>query len=324
MRYLIDEKITAKFNENKYYLRIRSCNENNPVVLFLHGGCGSPDRAHVMKYQSPLAKNFTLVCWDQRGAGLAYDKSEAKNLTLTKQIYLEDAHNVASYLKQRFAKDKIIVVGHSFGSALGVWLSQTYPNDIKAYVGVGQCVDYALNEELSYIWAASEAERRNDKKSTSILKEICMPINGRYANNHSKSIMQQRAILHKYGGAKYANNKPYLQELLFDDLPMILKEYGISGMIKYIKGLSYSPNQPLATTNPDFLNTAKQLDVPVYLLLGRHDKNCVSELADKWYQQLQAPIKKLIWFENSAHSPQWEEPQKWNEVFENLFNIKNS
>lgn len=153
MKYSIDEKSTIIWDKNKYYLRIRSCNKDNPIVLFLHGGCGSPDRAQVMKYQSTLAKDFTLVCWDQRGAGLAYDKHEAKTLTLTKELYVEDAHNVVSYLKNRFHKNKIIIVGHSFGSVLGVWLAQKYPQDIEAYVGVGQCVDYVKNEELSYDWA---------------------------------------------------------------------------------------------------------------------------------------------------------------------------
>lgn len=130
--YEIDsaEKITYK--NQTYYIRIRTCDGNNPVVLFLHGGCGSPDRAQVMKYQSPLADKFTLVAWDQRGSGMAYDKKEAKTLTLTKEIYVEDAHNVVCYLKERFNKEKIIIVGHSFGSVLGTWLAKEYPNDILA------------------------------------------------------------------------------------------------------------------------------------------------------------------------------------------------
>ena len=77
MKYQIDCSETINVDGNKYYIRIRTCNADNPVVLFLHGGCGSPDRAQVMKYQSPLAKDFTLVAFDQRGAGLAYNKKEA-------------------------------------------------------------------------------------------------------------------------------------------------------------------------------------------------------------------------------------------------------
>lgn len=320
MLYALDKSEIVSINSTKYYLRIRTCNTDNPVVLFLHGGCGSPDRAQVMKYQSPLATNFTLVAFDQRGSGYAYNKKEAKTLDLTKEIYLNDVHNVVDYLKQKFNKQKIIIVGHSFGSVLGVWYVQQYPNDVLAYVGVGQCVDYIENEKLSYAWTLQEAEKVGDNKSVAILKRIGAPLdNGKYKNEHQKSLMQQRAVLHKLGGATYSNRKPYWQELLFHEVPIMLKEYSFCGMIKYVKGLSYSPNTTLAKTNPDFMNTAKKLDVPVYLLLGHHDMNCVYTLAEKWFEQLEAPDKKIVWFENSAHSPQWEESDKWNDKFNELF-----
>ena len=319
MEYIIDSSEKIEYKGNTYYLRIRTMNISNPVVLFLHGGCGSPDRAQVMKFQSPLADKFTLVAWDQRGAGYAYDRREAKTLTLTKEVYVNDAHNIVDYLKQRFEKQKIIIVGHSFGSVLGVWLAQQYPNDIAAYVGVGQCIDYIQNEEMSYEWSYREALRVGDKKSLKVLNKIGAPQNGRYVKNHLRCLMKQRSVLHKLGGATYANRKPYWQELLSHEVPIILKEYSLSGAIKYLKGLSYSPRQPLGNTNPDFLNTAKSLDVPVYLLLGRHDYNCPSPLAEQWFANLNAPQKELIWFENSAHSPQWEEAELWNKTFIGLF-----
>lgn len=317
--YAIDASKKIEYNKQTYYLRIRTCDANNPVVLFLHGGCGSPDRAQVMKYQSPLADKFTLVAWDQRGAGIAYDKIEAKTLTLTKEIYVEDAHNVVCYLKEQFKQNKIIIVGHSFGSVLGIWLAKEYPKDILAYIGIGQCIDYVENEMKSYEWTLNEAKRINDKKSIKKLTKIGFPENGQYAKNHVKSLMKQRSVLHKLGGATYANRKSYWRELLFHDVPILRKEYSRRQLIQYIKGLSYSPNQPLARTNPDFINTVKSLEVPTYLLLGHHDYNCVCTLAEQWFNALQAPEKKLIWFENSAHSPQWEESELWNEQFRKIF-----
>lgn len=320
MTFAVDTSEKIKISGSYYYLRFRSSDTANPVILFLHGGCGSPDRAQVMKYQSPLAKKFTLVAFDQRGSGYAYNAKEAKSLDLTKDIYVQDVHNVVDYLKQRFKKDKIIVVGHSFGSVLGVWFAQQYPDDIEAYVGVGQCIDYVENEKISYAWTLNEARRIGDEKSVKLLRKIGTPLeDGKYKENHQKCLMKQRAVLHKLGGATYANRKPYWQELLFHELPIMLKEYSLRGIVKYIRGLSYSPNTTLAGTNPDFMNTARSLNVPVYLLLGHHDMNCVYTLAEKWFDRLEAPIKKLIWFENSAHSPQWEEPDLWNEEFEKLF-----
>lgn len=318
--YILDEKISFELDGSRYPLRIRSNDINNPVVLFLHGGVGSPDRGQVMKYQSPLADRFTLVAWDQRGAGLAYTAADRKNYqNITKDSYVEDAHNVVMYLKKRFEKDKIIVVGHSFGSVLGVWLVEKYPEDVTAFVGVGQCIDYLHNEEYSYRFALEESKRIGDKKSIAKLEKIGAPIDGVYRGNHFKSLVKQRAVLHKLGGATYANRKPYWQELLFHDVPIMRREYSLGGLLKYVKGLMILPKTPLAGTDPKFLDTVKKLDVPVYLLLGHHDQNCSYELAQKWYDALEAPDKKLIWFENSAHSPQWEEPDEWNAAFTKLF-----
>ncbi len=280
MKYKTDESNAVEYNGEKYYLRIRGQNEKNPVVLFLHGGCGSPDRAHIMKYQSPLADRFTLVCWDQKGSGLAYDKDEAKKVVLTKELYVNDAYNVVCYLKKRFGKEKIIIVGHSFGSVLGVWLAKSYPSDIAAYIGVGQAVDYDENEILSYRFTLAEAKRRGDVKASEKLAEIGEPAGGKYNGNHFKSQSIQRSWLHRYGGAKYGNIKPYFFELLTEDAPIILREYSLYGAVKYIKGINYCLNSPIAAENPDFLNNTRELKVPVYLLLGRHDYNCCSELSE--------------------------------------------
>lgn len=268
-----------------------------------------------MKFQSPLADRYTLVAWDQRGTGFAYDRKEAKTLTVTKDTFVEDAHDLILYLKERFHKDNVIIVGHSFGSVLGVWLAQKYPDDILAYFGVGQCVDYLRNEEISYDWTLEEAKRVGYKKGLKTLNRIGKPINGKYKRNHQQCIMKQRAVLHKLGGATYSNRKPYWQELLFHDVPIMLAEYNVFELVRYVKGLAYITKQPVAYENPDFLNNVRELKVPVFLLLGRYDFNCPSTLAQEWFDKLSAPVKKLIWFEKSAHSPQWEESDNWNREF---------
>ncbi len=316
--YILDSKERVEYNGKIFHLRVKTRDLSSPVVLFLHGGTGSPDRGHVMKYQSPLAKQFTLVCYDQRGAGLAYDKKEANTLDLTREIYMDDIHTLIAYLKERFIKDKIILVGHSFGSVLGVWYANEYPEDLLAYVGIGQCVDYGENERLSYNWVLEKAKEKGDKKAIKTLELIGAPDeNGSY--KVAGDIMKQRAILHEYGGATYANNKPYWQELLHNDVPIILKEYGICGTIKYIKGIGYTSNTTLARTNPNFLENVKSLNVPVYILQGEHDVNTNTALVKRWFDTLNAPTKQLVLFSNSAHSPQWEENEEWNNQFTKLF-----
>ena len=105
-KYLIDSAEKVNINNNDYYLRFRSQNFYAPVVLFLHGGCGAADRPFIMKWNSELAEYATIVAWDQRGAGLAYNRKMAKTEILTKDLYINDLHNVVQYLKRDLIKKR--------------------------------------------------------------------------------------------------------------------------------------------------------------------------------------------------------------------------
>ena len=311
--YVLDEKICIEYNGNKYYLRIRSMDINNPVVLFLHGGPGCPDRAQTMHYQSPLADNFTLVAFDQRGSGLAYD---SKKPDITKEIAIDDIHNVVCYLKERFNKEKIIFVGHSFGTQLAIWYLQQYHDDVQVFVGIGLAVENVESESISYEWCLEQAKQAGDKSCIRTLEKIGHPVEGKYKS--STDLIKERNVLNKMGGCIHESGKPYWQYLLTHDIPMIIREYGLCKVIKYAKGLTSSLNTSLANINPDFMNTAKSLDIPVYLTIGKYDHVCAAELAYRWYDQVEAPEKKLIIFEHSGHCPQWEESELWNKTFREL------
>ena len=315
-KYALDEKICINYNDNKYYLRIRTMDIDNPVVLFLHGGPGTPDRAQTMHYQYPLADNFTLVAFDQLGAGLAYDKQKPD---ITKEKAIEDIHNVVAYLKERFNKEKVIFVGHSFGTQLSIWYLQQYSSDVQVFVGIGLAVENVEGESISYEWCLEQAKLKNDKASIRTLEKIGHPVDSKYKS--SNDLIKERNVLNKMGGFIHEGGKPYWQYLLTHDVPMILREYGLCGAIKYIKGLNSSLNTSLAAINPDFMNTAKSIDIPVYLTLGKYDHVCAAELGIRWYNQVEAPEKKLIIFEHSGHCPQWEESELWNKTFRELLGL---
>lgn len=310
-KYALDtaEKITA--NGQAYYLRIRSQNTKNPVVLFLHGGCGAADRAFIMKWNSPLAAVCTMVAWDQRGAGLAYNRKTAKTEILTKELYIQDTHNVVEYLKARFHQEKIVIVGHSFGSQLGVWYTQRFPENVQAYVGIGQVVDAARNEALSYDFTVQEAEKRGDKRALKVLLEIGPPVNGFYKDD---KMLVQRNYLNKFGGILYGKYGNSVTNTL-PKIPCMFKEYSFKTMLNYVKANVYCLSQPIGQEKVDFLNEVKSLEVPVYLFMGRYDYNTVHDLAKDWFDVLQAPQKKFFTFEKSGHTPQWEEAEKWNSMF---------
>lgn len=311
MSYAIDEAEKIQYNDNSYYLRIRTKNISNPVVLFLHGGCGAADRAFIMKWNSELAGFATLVAWDQRGAGIAYNSKIAKKEILTKDLYLSDLDNVISYLKQRFNQNKIILVGHSFGSEFGVWYVQKHPENIELYVGIGQVVDAARNESLSYDFVLNAAKEKSDKRALRVLEKIGPPVNGFYKND---KLLLQRNYLNKFGGIKHGK----FHNSVFNTLPMIpcmFKEYSFKTMLNYVRANEYCLSQPIGQEKVDFIRDVKSLDVPVYLFMGISDYNTVSALAKDWLEQLDAPFKKFYLFEKSGHTPQWEEAEKFNHIF---------
>lgn len=311
--YKYDSAEKVHIADTDYHLRFRSQDISNPVVLFLHGGCGAADRPFVMNWNSVLAEHCTIVCWDQRGAGLAYKRKTVKKEVLTKEMYLNDLHRVVEYLKKRFNKDKIIIVGHSFGSQLGVWYAGIHPENILTYVGIGQVIDAANNEMISWNYCIEEAEKRNDKKALKVLKEIGPPVNGFYKDD---KLLLQRNYLNKFGGILYGKYGNSVINTL-PKIPCMFKEYSFFTMLNYVSANEYCLSQPLGQEKVDFLNEVKKLDVPVFITMGKYDYNTVSGLAEQWLEQLDAPYKKFYLFEKSGHTPQWEESEKWNKIFIN-------
>ena len=145
-------------NGAQQYVLIRGTDQSNPVLLFLHGGPGASATALLRKFNSELEEHFTVVYLDQRGAGKSYNKHISKDEIKVKQ-YIEDAEFLVNYLKNRFATDKIFLVGHSWGSRLGMYLLQKHPENFSAYVGVGQELAAFEGELQSYQFTLQRAKK---------------------------------------------------------------------------------------------------------------------------------------------------------------------
>lgn len=310
MKYFIDEKLTLTIGRIPQSVRIRSTDESLPVLLFLHGGPGVCDRHWVLGNQSQLARIATMVCWDQRGAGLSWS-SKLKKEDMKIARCVEDAHELISYLKRRFRKSAVYVVGHSWGSVLGTLLAQKYPEDIAAYIGMGQFVNGPENERLSYEFVLEEAKRRGDKKALKDLERIGWPKEGHYAS--IDDLMVQRDLMTKYGGEDYGESDGIMKAVI---MPILRSpEYSLADMVKYYKGAFFCLNSMWdEVVDLRFDESVPELTVPVYLTEGRHDQNTPIPIAQAWFDQLRAPRKKWIWFEKSAHSPIKNEPALWGET----------
>lgn len=307
MKYVLDEKFYIPIGGVGQNLRIRTTDVNLPVVLFVHGGPGVCDRHWVLKYQSDIAGTATMVCWDQRGAGLSWNRGiKAADMCIDRMI--EDCHEVLLYLKKRFKKTKIYIIGHSWGSILGSLTAERYPEDVAVYIGMGQFVNGADNERLSYQFVYDEAKKRGDEKALKDLDRIGWPVNGHYAS--LDDLMVQRDLMTKYGGEDYGENEGIVKSVV---MPILKSpEYALPDMWKYYKGTFFNLETLWdEVVDVDLGVRVPELKMPVYLTEGRYDQNCPIELAEKWFSDLKAPRKEWIWFEESAHSPIKNEPEEW-------------
>lgn len=308
MKYPIDEHHRLALNGTRLDVRIRGTRADNPVLLFLHGGPGVCDRHFVLEDQAPLADICTLVCFDQRGAGKSYTRTQAKK-AMDMALVLEDAAALIDWLCARFGQEKVVLAGHSYGSYLGVLLCQQIPERIAAYIGTGQLVNGAENERISYEFVLGEAEKRGDQKALAALARIGAPVNGFYRSLDDLTV--QRNLMTKFGGAAHGKKEGMIQSMV---LPILRSpEYSLLDIVRYARGAYYNLRalwrEVIACR---FDETALKLSVPVYIMAGRHDRNTPPELARCWFDALDVPRKDWVWFEKSAHSPIREEKEKWN------------
>ena len=306
----IDEHIRLAVSDTTLDLRLRGTKEDNPVVLFLHGGPGVCDRHFILEEQAELTDVCTIVCLDQRGAGKSYTRAQGKREMSVDQV-VEDARIVVEFLCDNFHKEKIYIVGHSYGSFLGVLLCQRYPKHIAAYVGLGQLADGPENERISYEFVWNEAQKRGDAKAIADLTRIGAPVHGFYKSLDDLTV--QRNYMTKFGGAAQGESESIFASMV---LPVLRSpEYTLGDLIRYAIGAYYNMRELWRQViTCDFLSTVQKLDVPVYITAGRHDRNTPPELAKRWLDALVAPKKEWFWFEDSAHSPIREEKEKWNKT----------
>lgn len=314
---VVDSLEKLKIGGVEQTILIKGESSQNPILLLLHGGPGFPEMPFFRTHNSILEKYFTVVNWDQRGAGLSYSPNIPKE-SMNVDQFVTDAHELISALKTRFKKDKVFLLGHSWGSLLGVKLIQKYPQDFMAYVGVGQLVNGMDNERVALDFTLEKAIRDKNEKAINVLKTL----KKRYPQKNQQAVKDLgvlREWLAYYGGVIYGE-KNYSN--LFKSVTA--KENELYNDVPYAAAEEFSLNNLWGEIiEIDFIKTAPKLDVPVYFFTGRHDYNTSFELTNKYYKVLKAPHKEIIWFENSAHMMPFEEPAKFNDLMINKV-LKNS
>lgn len=299
----IAEERMVTLGGNDQYVLIRGRDTSAPILLFLHGGPGTSAMPFNRLHNADLEDDFLFVNWDQRGTGKSFTP-DLDPATLTVDRMTKDLDELVDLLRAEFSDQKILLVGYSWGSLLGLNYVSQHPEKVAGYVGIGQMANTAASETEMYQWAVSEATRRGDTAALDTLEEIGAPP---YAN--VDEMMTERAIVGRYGGSwvqpksdiAYAREVIRAPEFAWTELRAILRGGAMSLDALYD-----------AFTAFDAAEAHPVLDVPVFIIMGRGDRVVSTAQAEKYVDVLEAPRKELIWFEASAHSPQWEEAERFN------------
>ena len=189
----VEELLSVPINGTTQWLSIRGRDRRNPILLVLHGGPGSPTMPAAYTFQNPWEDYFTVVEWDQRGAGKTYASNDPKAVapTMTVEQMVSDGEEVVRYLQKTYGKKKIFLLGHSWGSLLGVELAQRHPEWFYAYLGVGQMVNMQKSEKIGYDFALEQAREHHNSEAEKELLAIA-PYPGAADNLTIARISEQR------------------------------------------------------------------------------------------------------------------------------------
>lgn len=307
----IAEMRMITIGNTKQSILIRGENKCNPVLLLLHGGPGLTETGLFRYYNYDLEKNFVVVYWDQRACGKSYTKRSAKE-PLSINMYVEDTCELSQYLILHFKKEKIFLLGHSWGTMIGIMAAYRKPELFYAYVGTGQVASMPDGELESYKFALKSAIKNKNKKAINELTKIEQPENGIYKCGNAGTKIERKWLTY-FGGSLYGAKSfgKFLNKIITP------REYNCIDIFHVFKSMNLPPRNKMSTTEflkSNLFKIVKKLDVPVYFFLGRHDYQIPSIVAEKYFNYLKAPQKTLVWFEKSVHCPCFEESNKFNQL----------
>lgn len=287
------------------WVSIRGADRRNPVLLFLHGGPGYVQMPTAWHFTRAWEDHFTVVHWDQRGAGRTYANAsdpDAMIESLSYERMVADTEEMIAWLRREFGKERIFVLGQSWGSMLGVEIARRHPEHLHAYIGVGQAADMMEGERRGYAWVLARARADNNAEAVAALEALAP-----YAETTPPStehLLIQRRWLGHYGGVIYGRTNASD----FTRVARLSPDYTDRDLELVWQGNERSVLRLFPELWAHNLNAVTQLRTPVILLSGRHDYNVNSEVGAEWLARLDAPSKTIVWFEYSAHEPTSEEP----------------
>lgn len=315
----INEQIFVRLTDQEEYITIAGEKTGNPVIISLHGGPGSPTAYIDYCWQDYLTDEYTIINWDERGCGRSYYRNadvDPKNETLSFDSQLSDLDALVDYACDRFDREQVIIIGHSYGSMLGSRYALAHPDKVSAYIGIGQCVNERnySGEIYSYEDALATARANGDDTtameasyekfigdmSTANLMELREKVEPYHPQAVTKDISTMAALTSPVAGVDDMRWYSLQIRALMNDAGMAHFE---DLAIKPLKGYMMDYNA---------LETGDAYQMPVMLISGACDWICPVGLVEEYVEVITAPRKELYLMEGCGHSPQGQLPEEFS------------
>lgn len=302
----VDETLTLTLGGARQVVNIRGADRNNPILLYIHGGPGSVEMPMAWTFQHPWEDFFTVVQWDQRGAGRSYPLNDPAAIapTLTLDRYRDDAVALIEHLRTRLGQSKVFVLGHSFGSSVGLAVAERRPDLLHAYIGMGQMIDARENERVGMANTLKIARARGDRAAVQAIEALRpYPDSGPFTIDKADA---WRAYANRYGSlAGFRSDANF-----YFDSTKLSPLYTPADRQAWNDGSAFTVTTLWPRIADVSFTKLRRLDVPVMLLLGARDSTTPSDIAERWLARISAPARTACRFAYSGHLPMIEEPGK--------------
>lgn len=263
----------------RQYISIKGSDASKPLLLFLHGGPGGSVMSYADKFTNLLREKFIVVLWDQRETGKTL-QINASPVPLTLDLFEKDTHDVIGYLLNKFKRPKLYLAGHSWGTVLGFFIADHYPEFLYAYIPISPVVDQSESEKISLNSMKEQARKTGNTIAIHELATVKIPFeNGEQIYFHRKWLF-------------YFNHQT---------VKKFTRAYALSWSATWLPVWNEASGLNLIKSLP-------AIHCPVYFFVGRKDNQTNARITETYFEKVVAPQKKIFWFEKSGHSIPTTEP----------------
>lgn len=315
----IQESVYVEIGGIEQYLQIRGEDRENPVILWLHGGPGFPLTYLNYVYQTGLEKDYTVVCWEQRGCGRTYYKNESRGEINIEQM-LSDTDEIVDYLRERFGREKIIVMGQSWGTALGMNYIHLHPEKVAAYIGVGQATNFSRGKIYAAECAVKKAAENGNTNDVSLLERGIASLTAAdsFEKTDVKLLEEMIAVSLKYlkcggemSGLEQIFSALTAPEMSWNDAKWFLFASNTRNILS-----SQGDLMDYLYFQFDITDFSDEYDLPICFIQGAGDWITPTDMAADYYSAISSKQKKMTIINNAGHTPFLDSPEQFCEAVE--------